>query len=82
MTAHQQGGLNDEVIGAILGVEVDQDKVGIIERGGAAHPGVVIDAAEVDEIEQAGAVLGKDIADGGLIMIRVNLLGAQPGRES
>jgi hypothetical protein len=41
----------------------------------------VVDAAQVDQIQQAGAVFGEDIADGRLLVIGVDFLGAQPRRE-
>ena len=48
----------------------------MVERGPAAHPGVVIDASQIHQVQQAGAVFRKDVMD------RIDQFGAQPRRET
>ena len=62
--AHQQCRFHDFVEAALLRVEIDQDEVRTVEGVDAAHPGVVVDAAQIHQIQQAGAVLGEDVLDG------------------
>ena len=51
----EERGLDDLVVAAMVWIEIDEDEIGIVERIDAAHPGVLVDAAEVGEIDQVCA---------------------------
>ena len=57
-------------------------KSGLSRLRHAAHPGIVIDAAQVHQVEQAGAILGEHVADGPAVVLGIDPLGAQPGGEA
>ena len=70
-------------------------KRGLFYRTQSAHPGVLVDAGEIGEIEQAGAVVGNDEAGGLLSLLafpgrlpslaladlHLDRLDAEPGRD-
>src|SRR5262249_38092391 len=60
---HEESCIDDQIERALLRVEIDQNKIRVVERARTAHPRVVIDAAEVYEVEQAGVVVGEDVVD-------------------
>ena len=79
--ADQEGRFDEFGVGALLGVEIDEDVVGMIEGGDAGHPGVLIDAAQVGEIDEIGAASTDDLS-AHLAMFGEDRFGAKPIGEA
>ena len=54
-------GFDNQVERAFHRVEIDEGKVGFIERSNAAHPGILIDARQIGQVEQRGAIVGDHV---------------------
>ncbi len=63
LLAHQLRRLDDLVVTAFERVEIDQHEVRMFQGSDPAHPGVLIDAGEIGEIQQRSAVVRDDVVD-------------------
>src|SRR5207248_2093215 len=70
--------LDDAIELAALRIQIDQHEIRAIERTHAAHPGILIDAAEIRQIEERRAIFGQHKARGGFLVVGVNRLDADP----
>ncbi len=77
----EQGCFHDEVVWAFLRIEVDENEVGALERTDAAHPGILVDAAKIRQIEQRCAVVANGVVNRRLVVLGINRLRTQPLRE-
>ena len=75
-------GDNHGEIGAVGRVEVEKEIVGMIDVGGAAAPGIVIDAAEAGEIQKRGAVAGYGVVNFFAVALGVDRNGVEPVGEA
>ena len=73
---------DDGEIGAIGGVEVEEEVVGMIDVGDAAAPGIVVDAAEAGEIEESGAIIGEGVVNFFAAMLGIDGNGVKPVGEA
>src|SRR5437879_488920 len=76
--ADQLRRLDDAVEFATLRVEVDKDEVRILERAYAAHPRILIDAAQVREIQQVRAIFRQRKASGSFLVVGIDGFDADP----
>src|SRR6185312_16352784 len=60
---HDLSGLHYPVERAMERVKIDQYPVGVFERTDTAHPWVVVDAAEVDQVNKRSAIVGDSVVD-------------------
>ncbi len=63
---------------AFRGIEIDEREVGIFERANAAHPGILIDAGQIRQIQQRGAVVANDVVNLVLIVFGKDRLQPHP----
>src|SRR5262245_36526029 len=80
--AHQLRGLNDSVERTLLWVEIDQDKIRMVQFRKAAHPWIVVNARQINQIQQTCPILGENVTNLAASLFGLNQLGAQPGRKT
>ncbi len=56
-------GQDTRKFGAIGGIEIEEEIVGMLLIVAAAGPGIVVDAAQAREVEKRGEVVGDDVLD-------------------
>ena len=78
----QLRGFNNAIVAALAGVKINQDKIRILQRTNAAHPGILVNTSQVGEIQQAGVVIGDYKIYGSVIVLGENRFFSQPGREA
>ena len=77
----QPCGVDDHLKRALLGVQIDQNEVRVVETGRTANPRVVVDTPQVDQVQQTRGIAGKYVVDRLLSVVGGDQLGAQPRRE-
>ena len=82
LLAHKLRSLDDPVVFAPLRIQVDQHEVRALERPHAAHPRILIDAAEVGQVQQRRAIVRQHATRGGFFVVGVNRLHAHPRRKA